>query len=87
MLKRFKRKNISNKLSYRINYKVELFGISILTIALIFLGWAYIFQESGKYKQSITDSFGANQEVMVNQVAKNVKGGLELYIGTEGKSP
>lgn len=84
MLKRFKNRNISNKFSHKINYKVELFSISILTIALIFLGWAYIIQETGKYKQSITDSFGANQEVLVNQVAKSVKSGLELFMANGG---
>jgi diguanylate cyclase (GGDEF)-like protein len=77
MLKRLKARNIGNKFTHKINYKVEVFAISILTVALIFLGWAYIYQETSKYKQNVIDSFGVNQEIIVNQVAKSVKDGLE----------
>jgi len=79
MLKMFKREKISNKISRKISFKAEIFGISILTVALIFLGWAYIFQETDQYKDSIADSFGYNQETLVAQVTKNVQGGLESY--------
>lgn len=79
MLKKFKTNKIGNKISHKISYKAELLCISILTVALVFLGWAYIFQETNKYKDSVSESFGANQEVLVNQVMKSVKGSLEDY--------
>lgn len=75
MLKKFKKNNIRHLISY----KAEILAISILTVALVFLGWAYIFQETNKYKDSISESFGTNQEVLVDQVMKSVKGSLENY--------
>lgn len=79
MHKKTDRKKTSNTINHRINYKVEIFVISILTVALIFLGWAFIFQETNKYKASIVDSFGDSQQIFVNQAAKNVQNGLEAY--------
>lgn len=84
MFKKSGTRKTSNTISFKINYKVELFVISVITVALIFLGWAYIFQETNKYKASIVDSFGASQEILVNQVAKSVQGGLELYTSKAG---
>ncbi len=80
-------KKISNMTGYKISYKAEIFGISILTVALIFLGWSYIFQETNQYKDSITDSFGFNQEVLVEQVAKSVEEYLERYSEQAGYTP
>jgi diguanylate cyclase (GGDEF)-like protein len=84
MFKKFRAKKISNKISRSVNYKVELFVISIFTVVLVALGWAYILQETDKYKESISESFGTSQEVLVDQVAKSVKGGLELYTSKAG---
>lgn len=78
------RKN--NKKSHELSYKAELLGIAILTIALVFLGWAYIFQETNQYKEGITDSYGSNQELLVDQVARNVKSDLEAYLSLDGYS-
>ncbi|HYE67932.1 MAG TPA: hypothetical protein VEA58_04925, partial [Anaerovoracaceae bacterium] len=75
MLKKLK----INKINHKISYKAEILAISILTVALVFLGWAYIFQETNKYKDSISESFGTNQEVLVDQVMKSVKSSLENY--------
>ncbi len=84
MFKKSGMKKISNTINLKVNFKVELFVISIITVALIFLGWAYIFQETNKYKTSIIDSYSASQEILVNQVAKNVKAGLESYASKGG---
>ena len=84
MFKKSGTKKTNNTISIKVNYKVELLVISMFTVALIFLGWAYIFQETNKYKTSIIDSFGASQEILVNQVAKSVQNGLELYTAKAG---
>lgn len=86
MFKKSGARKTNNTIRLKVNYKVELFVISILTVALIFLGWAYIFQETNKYKASIVDSSGASQEILVNQVAKSVQSGLELYTSKAGYS-
>ncbi|MDD3168828.1 MAG: diguanylate cyclase [Eubacteriales bacterium] len=85
MLKSFRIYN-RNTTRQRIGYKAEIFGISILTVALIFLGWAYIYQETNKYKEGITESFATNQEILVDQVAKSVKSELERYRPKDGHS-
>jgi len=84
MFNKLKAPKISSKSNHKINYKVELFTISIITIVLISLGWAYIFQETERYKDHILESFGVNQEVLVNQVAKSVKRELEQAVSNSG---
>lgn len=81
-----KKTNKSNTTKFKISYKVEILGISIMTIALIFLGWAYIYQETNRYKEGITESFAANQEILVDQAAKSVKRELESYLSGVGSS-
>lgn len=71
-----------NKISHMFNFKTELVSISILTVLLVFLGWAYILQETGEYKENVTENFILNQEILVDQVAKNVKGSLEANAAT-----
>lgn len=71
-------------LKMKISYKVEILIISILTIALILLGWAYIFQETNQYKDSTVEAYGFNQEILVDQVAKSVKESLTASAAREG---
>ncbi|MEL7571226.1 MAG: hypothetical protein AAGU14_11795, partial [Eubacteriaceae bacterium] len=82
MLGKNKNSKVSNDIKIKINYKVQLLVIAVLTIALILLGWAYIFQESNKYRNSIIETFSANQEIIVDQVAKTVKIGLASASGS-----
>ena len=84
MFKKSDTRKTNNTINLKINYKVELLVISILTAALIFLGWAYILRETNEYKASIIDSFGKGQEILVNQVSKSVQNGLELYTAKAG---
>jgi len=81
-----KKNNKSNATKHKLGYKAEIFGISILTIALIFLGWAYIFQETNRYKEGMTESFAANQEILVDQAAKSVKREMESYLSGNASS-
>ena len=76
MLGKNKINKISNNIKDGINYNVQLLVIAVLTVSLILLGWAYIVQESNKYKSSTIESYSLNQEVIVDQVAKTVKAGL-----------
>ncbi len=74
----------NNNVKTKVNYKIQLAAIIILTIALVLVGWGYIFQESHKYKNSILESYRANQEILVAQVTSDVQEFLETSINQEG---
>ncbi len=71
----------NNKIHGGVSYKTQIFVLAVLTIALVFLGWAYVLSESDKYRDNIIESYGASQQVLVDQVSKNVREGL----ATRGK--
>lgn len=60
----------------KVDYKVKLFVISLLTVGFIFISWGYMFQELNKYKESVIKNYSSNQESLVAKVAEKVKEGL-----------
>jgi len=61
----------------KINFKVKMFAICVLTFSFILLCWVYIVHESQNYKDSMIQSFSTNQEIIVSEVAKSVRGKME----------
>lgn len=86
MPKLFGKKKNNNRKEHKISTKAEIVLIAIVTTALVFLGWAYILQETAKYKESITESFGSNQEFLVGQAAKSVTSEMRTHITEDGYS-
>jgi len=70
----------------RINYKVKLFGISLLVISFILLAWGYMLQELNNYKQSAIQSFVRNQEILTDQVAESIRDRIMTLVDS-GYSP
>jgi len=62
----------------KINMKVKIFTMGVLTFSFIMLCWLCIVHESLKYKESIIQTFSSNQEIIVSEVAKSVKERMEF---------
>jgi diguanylate cyclase (GGDEF)-like protein len=70
---------IGNKIEQNWNYKSKILVISVLTAALILLGWGYLARETGQYERSVIRTFGENQQMLVNQAANNVKSAMSSF--------
>jgi len=75
-----------NKLKVKVNYKVEIFTLSIFACALMLFCWAYIIQESDKYVDSVMKNYSSSQEALVSQVSKDVKAAIFASLDEIGDS-
>ena len=71
----------------RINFKVKIFAICVLTFSFILLCCVYMEHESQKYKESIIQTFSSNQEIIVSEVAKSVRKRMESFVAEKDYSP
>ena len=60
------------------NYNVQLFAICTLAAILLLLSWFYMVREAGEYRNSTIEGYSANQEILVDEVARDVQAALSL---------